>query len=278
MVGESDRGDCQDDDGKCCRNDRREAGADAGHYLESNEYRRDEREYCAGHRGIPETLERCWEAGWEDTSALERVELSVSVRRATGTFFLAGSLIGRMRIREWQDVLMDVTENDVDPTDWRAIAGDRASGVGEDMYLGHPQAGVFFLKTYAKNPYEVRGVGTRVARKIDDDLDPLFPDQKTTGRFAVQSPPEDEEEAETISEQLETVLESHSDGEPNPQELFEDLMDALESPAFGPMEYDQYDRPDGLDDLGGQFEEAEQLLEAELEELIDEDAVDRGFM
>ncbi|EMA36798.1 hypothetical protein [Halobiforma nitratireducens] len=183
-----------------------------------------------------------------------------------------------MRIREWQDILEDVTEQDVEPEDWRAVAGDRAGGVGEDMYLAHPSAGVYFLKTYAKNPFEVRGVGTQVARKIDDEIGPFMPREDGSGRFAVQSPPEDEDEAETVSKRLETVLETHSDAPTRPQDLFDDVMDALESPAFGPMEYDQYDRPEELEELSDRFEEADELLSAELEDLIETDEVDRGFM
>ena len=183
-----------------------------------------------------------------------------------------------MRIREWQDILEDVTERDVDPEAWRAVAGDRARGVGEDMYLAHPRAGVFFLKTYAKNPYEVRGVGTQVARSLDDEIGSFLPEDGSGGRFAVQSPPEDEAHAESVSKRLETVLETHADAPTRPQDLFDDVMEALESPAFGPMEYDQYDRPDQLEELADQFEEAEELLDAELDDLIEDDDVDRGFM
>ena len=183
-----------------------------------------------------------------------------------------------MRIREWQDILEDVTERDVDPEGWRAVAGDRADGVGEDMYLAHPAAGVFFLKTYAKNPFEVRGVGTQVARNLDDEIGSYLPRDDAGGRFAVQSPPEDEDQAESISRRLETVLETHAEAPTRPQDLFDDVMEALESPAFGPMEYDQYDRPDELERLGEQFEEADELLSTELEDLIETDEVDRGFM
>ncbi|SEH15942.1 hypothetical protein SAMN04487967_2325 [Natronorubrum sediminis] len=183
-----------------------------------------------------------------------------------------------MRIREWKDVLADVTDRDVDAEHWRAVAGDRAGGVGEDMYLAHPRAGVFFLKTYAKNPYQVRGVGTRVARSLDDEIGSFLPQEDAGGRFAVQSPPEDESHAETVSKRLETVLETHADAPTRPQDLFDDVMDALESPAFGPMAYDQYDRPDELEELGDCFEEADELLNAELDDLIETDEVDRGFM
>ncbi len=183
-----------------------------------------------------------------------------------------------MRIREWQDILEDVTDKPTDPDDWRAVAGDRSGGVGEDMYLGHPQAGVFFLKTYAKNPFEVRGVGTQVARNVDDEIGSFLPGGESGGRFAVQSPPDDEDHAETLSKRLATVLETHSDAPTRPQDLFDDVMEAIESPAFGPMEYDQYDRPEELDALADRFEEADELLDAELDDLIETDEVDRGFM
>lgn len=183
-----------------------------------------------------------------------------------------------MKIREWQDVLEDVIQRDVDAAGWRAVAGDRASGVGEDLYLAHPRAGVFVLKTYAKNPYQVRGVGSRVARNIDDDIGSFLPSEDADGRFAVRSPPGDESTAKSQANRLETVVETHKDAPTRPQDFFDDVMDALESPAFGPMAYDGYDRPEELDELSSQFEEADGLLNAELEDLIETDEVDRGFM
>ena len=181
-----------------------------------------------------------------------------------------------MRVRDWQDILEEVVDSGADAGDWRAVAGNRERGIGEDMYIGHPAAGVFQLKTYAKNPYEVHGVGTRVARRIDDDLDPLFPDAEA-GRFGVQSPVEDEREAEAAANRVEGVLEAHSEAPTDSNDLFEDVMGALDSPAYGPIEHDGYGRPNGLDDLSGEFEEAERLLNAELDDLVNEDGTDRGF-
>jgi len=183
-----------------------------------------------------------------------------------------------MRVRDWQDILEDVVERDADPEDWRAVAGDRKRGVGEDLYLAHPRAGLYALKTYAKNPYELRGVGSRVARNLDDEIGSYLPAEDTPSRFAVQSPPEDEDQAESVANRLETVVQTHADAPTRPQDFFDDVMDALESPAFGPMAYDQYDRPEELEGLADEFEDAENLLEAELEDLIEEDDVDRGFM
>lgn len=183
----------------------------------------------------------------------------------------------RMRIRDWQDILEDVTERETDREGWRAIAGQRRDGVGEDLYLGHPSVGLYQLKTYAKNPYEVRGVGTRVARKIDDGIDPLLPDEGHEGRFAVQTPPEDEDDAEATARRLEETVRVHAEAPTTPDDFFADVMDALDSPAFGPMEFEFADRPDELDGLTEQFDEADRLLTEELDDLVAEDEVGRGF-
>lgn len=181
-----------------------------------------------------------------------------------------------MRIRDWDDILRDVVESDVDPDGWRAVGGDRRAGIGEDLYLAHPGVGAFQLKTYAKNPFEVDGVGARVARRVDDDVEPLFPSEGSSGIFGVQQPVEDEETAEQRVKRVQSVVETHADAPTTPQALFEDIMDALESPAYGPMEFDHHDRPEPVDELTELFEEAEELLDAEFEDVIDED-VERGF-
>jgi len=183
-----------------------------------------------------------------------------------------------MQIRDWQDILSTVVDSDHDPEGWRAIAGQRATGVGEDFYLGHPDGGVFHLKTYAKNPTELRGVGTQVARKIDDEIDPLLPRRgDDPGRFAMQQPPEDESDAEAMATQLESALQDHADADTSSEAFFRDVMDAIDSPAFGPMEYELSERPDRLETLSDTFGEADDLLNAELDELIEDDDVGRGF-
>lgn len=181
-----------------------------------------------------------------------------------------------MRVRDWTDIVEDVVESDANPADWRAVGGDRAGGVGEDLYIGHPAVGLFHLKTYAKNPYEVKGVGTRVARKVDDDLDPLLPSE-TNGRFAVQQPPSNEEEAETVANRLEAVVKAHAEAPTTPEDFVDDALDAIDSPAYGPMEFDHYGRPDELEDLAETFEEPEDVLDAELEDLVEGDDVGRAF-
>jgi len=179
-----------------------------------------------------------------------------------------------MQVRDWQDIMEEVVESGADPEGWRAVGGDRSGGIGEDLYIGHPSTGVFQVKTYAKNPFEVQGVGTRVARRIDEDLDDLFPSDDA-GRFGVQQPVE-ADEAEDKANELEEVIRAHADAPTTPDALFDDVMETLDSPAFGPAEFELTDRPDGMDDLAETFEEAEKLLDSELDDLVDEN-VSRGF-
>ncbi|MFB6104367.1 MAG: hypothetical protein ABEJ57_04685 [Halobacteriaceae archaeon] len=181
-----------------------------------------------------------------------------------------------MRVRDWQDIVADVVEAEVEPAGWRAVGGDRARGVGEDLFLSHPAVGVYQVKTYAKHPSEVHGVGTQVARKIDDDLEPLFPEE-TPARFAVNTPPEDEDAAEDAARRLEQVVKAHADAPTSPEDFVDDVMRALDSPAYGPIEFDHYDRPGSLTELSNTFEEAESVLDAELEDLIEADGVGRGI-
>lgn len=182
-----------------------------------------------------------------------------------------------MRVRDWQDILADVVESDAEPTGWRAIGGQRTRGIGEDLYIAHPSGGAYLLKTYAKNPFQVEGVGARIDSGLDADLEALFPDEEDgTGLFGVRQPAEDEDDARNRVKTLESVLETHADAPTTPNALFEDIMHALDSPAYGPMEFTHTDRPERLDELNDTFADAEEALEASFEDVVDE-TVQRGF-
>lgn len=182
-----------------------------------------------------------------------------------------------MRVRDWQEIVSDVIEKEVDPDGWRGVSGSRSRGVGEDLFLGHPRAGIYQLKTYAKNPYKVRGVGAQVARKLDDEIGEYLPEDSTS-RFAVQQAPTDESDAKSKAKRLEETVKAHASAPTSPDDLFTDMMEAIDSPAYGPMEFELSDRPEGLRSLSSTFEEAEEMLETEFEELIEKDDINRGFL
>jgi hypothetical protein len=106
--------------------------------------------------------------------------------------------------------------------------------------------GVSHLKTYGKNPYDVRGVGARVARSLDDELTPHVPTGDRPRRFAVRSPPadgdEDEDEAGSTARRLAETVKVHVAAPTTPDDLFGDVMETVDSPAYGPMSFDLSDR------------------------------------
>ncbi len=182
-----------------------------------------------------------------------------------------------MRIRDWRDVLEDVSEADADPDDWRAVVGNRRGGLGEDFYLAHPTVGIFQLKTFAKNPFDVRGVGTRVATSFDDDVREAFPTGEDPRRFAINQAPTDQDEATERARSVSAILEAHQTAPTAPADLFADLMEAVESPAHGPLALSPDGRPDALDRLQSTFDEPNSVLDDELEDLIDRSGVGRSI-
>jgi hypothetical protein len=80
-----------------------------------------------------------------------------------------------------------------------------------------------------------------------------------------------------MATRLEEAVKVHAEAPTDPDDFFTDVMDALDSPAFGPMEYEFDGRPDRLDDLTSEFADADELLSKDLDQLVEEDGVGRGF-
>lgn len=179
-----------------------------------------------------------------------------------------------MRVRDWQDIVNDVVEANVEPADWRAVAGKRDGGLGEDLYLAHPRRGVYLVKTYAKNPFERKGVGAQLARSVDDEIGAHLPSERES-MFAVR--PGMDEDTQDRARRVEETVKAHADAPTEPSDLFEDMMRAMDSPAFGPLAYDPNGRPESIDGLAGTFDDAESVLGNELDDLLDRDQISRGF-
>ncbi len=66
------------------------------------------------------------------------------------------------------DVIRDAKKN---PKGWKAIFGKDKERLSQDYYIFHPNIGIYLLKEYHKNPYEVKGIGGKIARHVDDEID-----------------------------------------------------------------------------------------------------------
>lgn len=77
-----------------------------------------------------------------------------------------------VKIKSRNEILNDVIRDGKRyPKDWKAVFGKDNKLMSKDYYIFNPNTGVYFLKEYQKNPYEIKGIGGKIARHIDEDID-----------------------------------------------------------------------------------------------------------
>jgi len=76
-----------------------------------------------------------------------------------------------VQIKNRSEVLNDVIKKGKKhPKNWNAVFSKDTKLMSNDYYLMNPNIGIFMLKEYQKNPYEIKGIGGKVARRIDDEI------------------------------------------------------------------------------------------------------------
>lgn len=77
-----------------------------------------------------------------------------------------------MKIKSRDEILKDVIrEGKKYPKNWKAVFGKDNKNLSNDYYIFNPKTGIFLLKEYQKNPFEVKGIGGKIARHVDEDLE-----------------------------------------------------------------------------------------------------------
>ena len=83
-----------------------------------------------------------------------------------------------MKIKSRSAILSEIIhEGKQHPNGWSATFGSDSQSFSHDCYMFHPSVGIYLIKEYDKNPYEVKGVGGKIARHIDDDIMDRLADQ-----------------------------------------------------------------------------------------------------
>ena len=74
-----------------------------------------------------------------------------------------------VKIKPRHEILNDVIrDGKKNPKGWKAIFGKDKTRMSRDYYIFHPNIGIYLLKEYEKNPFEIRGIGGKIARHVDD--------------------------------------------------------------------------------------------------------------
>lgn len=89
-----------------------------------------------------------------------------------------------VKIKSRNEILNDVIQDGKKyPKDWKAVFGNDNKRLSKDYYILNPDIGIYFLKEYQKNPFEIKGIGGKLARNIDDDIEAKV--SKSAGDFGI---------------------------------------------------------------------------------------------
>ena len=77
-----------------------------------------------------------------------------------------------MKIKSRREVLNDVIRDaKKNPKGWKAVFGKDKERLSRDYYIFNPNIGIYLLKEYQKNPFDIRGTGGKIARNVDEDIE-----------------------------------------------------------------------------------------------------------
>ena len=89
-----------------------------------------------------------------------------------------------VKVKSRSEVLNDVVRDGKKyPKDWKAVFGKDKKRLSKDYYIFNPNTGIYLLKEYEKNPYQIKGIGGKIARHVDEDIDAEI--SKYAGDFGI---------------------------------------------------------------------------------------------
>jgi len=89
-----------------------------------------------------------------------------------------------LKIKSRSETLSDVIrDGEKHPKGWKAVIGKDRERLSRDCYIFNPNVGIYLLKEYNKNPFEVKGIGEKIARNVDDEIESEI--SKQAGDFGI---------------------------------------------------------------------------------------------
>jgi hypothetical protein len=112
-----------------------------------------------------------------------------------------------MKIKSRNEVLNDIIRDAKKfPKGWKATFAKDDTSFSHNYYIFNPDIGVYHLKEYHKNPFHIKGLGAKIARHIDDDIEEAL--LRNTSDFGI------------VQENIQKILRNIERGIP-PQKIFD---------------------------------------------------------
>ena len=165
-----------------------------------------------------------------------------------------------MKIKTRNETLNDVIrDGKKHPKGWKAVFGKDNERLSRDFYVFHPNIGVYLLKEYNKNPYEVKGVGSKIARQVDDEIKSEI--SKHAGDFGI------------IEGNFQKVLKNLEKGI-NPQKIFDAAIKGKKD--FGikmPIKGKATNSKEAFSNLHNTFSNNRKKLDSKIEKMASDDGL-----
>ena len=76
-----------------------------------------------------------------------------------------------MKIQARERILSDIIcKSKKYSTDWKAAYHKVPNSFSTEYYIFHENVGVYLIQEYQKSPYKIRGIGSQIARKVDEEV------------------------------------------------------------------------------------------------------------
>jgi hypothetical protein len=164
-----------------------------------------------------------------------------------------------VKIKSRNAILSEIIqEGKQHPDGWSATFGSDPQSFSHDCYMFHPSVGIYLIKEYDKNPYEVKGIGSKIARHIDDDIMDRLANQ--SGDFGI------------LQGDIPTILENINKGIP-PRKILEGAIQGKDLGLKIPVRGHASTSKETYEYLDSAFSPKQKRLSSDFEKIVADDGL-----
>lgn len=169
-----------------------------------------------------------------------------------------------VKIKKRHEVLNDVIRDGKKyPNGWNAVFGKDNQCFSKDYYIFNPNTGVYLIKEYQKNPYEIKGIGGKVARYVDEDIENEI--TKHSGDFGI------------LQGNFQKILKNMEKGI-HPQKIFDSAIKGKKDLGLKmPVKGQASSSKDAFDNVHNALSKKQKRIDTKFEEIANEDGLYRSY-
>jgi hypothetical protein len=164
-----------------------------------------------------------------------------------------------VQIKSRNEILTDIIKDTKKhPKGWMATFGKDHNLLSNDCYIFNPNIGIYLIKEYHKNPYQVNGIGSKIARNIDEDIEKTI--RKDSGDFGV------------VQGDMQKIIRNIGKGI-HPQKIFEEGLKGNDLGIKVPVKGKASTSQEAFDDLNTSFSTKQKKLDSKFEKIMNDDGI-----